>query len=175
MKTVTNTNAGSLIAKREDFKNSRKMFWGQSHRPGSAYVDRGWLPKGFADFRSRTSYHYADYIVYSFKTPIGWHVPDHGWVVPEVTFSSRTNRHQGLLRSAIWDEIVLTPSWRVIPDSPTAAALLRDIRAGYYVGVAGKTRRVIDLVLATGEARLIEPGDGYPVGGPVLEPAAMTP
>lgn len=48
-----------------------------------------------------------DYVVYSYATPIAWHVPDDGddggarWVIPDVKYSPTTTRHQNLVRTAL--------------------------------------------------------------------------
>lgn len=48
-----------------------------------------------------------DYAVYSYGTPIAWHVPDDGddggerWVVPKVRYSPTTSHHQNLVRTAL--------------------------------------------------------------------------
>lgn len=49
-----------------------------------------------------------DYVVYSYQTPIAWHVPDDGddgdterWVVPDVKYSRTTTRHQNLVLTAL--------------------------------------------------------------------------
>jgi len=50
---------------------------------------------------------YPDYVIYSYDTPIAWHVPNDGddggerWVVPEVRYSPTTSRHQNLVRTAL--------------------------------------------------------------------------
>lgn len=158
-KTIRNNGAArDYIANRVDFRNPRGTFsgdivstagggWPHPLRyTGLRYTGR--LPRGFHDSLAK-----ADYVVYSYSTPIGWHVPFEGWHVPEVTYSATTSgKHQPILRSAVWDDLTIRPSWQTIPESATAANILRSIRAGYGVVVKGKTRRVVDLVLETGEA-----------------------
>lgn len=42
------------------------------------------------------------YIVYSYGTPIAWHVgPRNEWVVPNQKYSVTTSKHQSIVRSAI--------------------------------------------------------------------------
>jgi hypothetical protein len=150
-KTIKNNHAArAFIARREAFQNRRVTFSADEFTPGQTWPNPlryvGYLPKGFHESLSR-----ADYVVYSYFTPIGWHVPDHGWVIPEVTYSATTSSHHApQLRAAVTP--VLPRSWSVTGGSPTAAAILRSIRAGYTVNAKGRTRRVLDLVLATGEA-----------------------
>jgi hypothetical protein len=153
MSTVIRNNDQAIakIANREEFRNARTTFSGDIVNPefkqGLRYV--GYLPKGFHDSLSR-----ADYVVYSYSTPIGWHVPGEGWHVPEVSYSTTTSsQHQTRLRRAVTP--ILPRSWTACPGSNAAAEILRSIRAGYSVNVKGRTRRVIDLVLATGEALLV--------------------
>lgn len=150
VKTVTNRGAEPLIASRKAFTNHSKAFRAESRENG--YINRypGWMPEGFIP-----SMREADYIVYSFQTPIGWHIEGHGWVVPEVSYSQRTNRHQSILRSAVWDEIVLKPSWTCVQGSETAARILRSIREGVNVDIRTRTKRIVDLVVATGEAHVV--------------------
>lgn len=50
-----------------------------------------------------------DYVIYSYSTPIAWHVPpdsdeedgDERWVIPKVYYSATTSRHQNLVRTAL--------------------------------------------------------------------------
>lgn len=155
---VSNREAGGKIARRETFRNSSASFSGDPVIPGGwpnplRYL--GYLPKGFHESLSR-----ADYVVYSYSTPIGWHVPGEGWHVPEVTYSTTTSsRHQPVLRSAVWADIVTPSSWSVTGGSPTAAEILRNIRAGYTVSAKGRTRRIKDILVATGEVILA--GDNF--------------
>lgn len=47
------------------------------------------------------------YVVFSYETPIAWHVPEDGddggerWVVPKVRYSTTTSRHQTIVRTAL--------------------------------------------------------------------------
>ena|SRR5882757_6973427 len=43
----------------------------------------------------------ADYVVWSYATPIAWHLAADGWVVPEVSYSVTTSRQQGKIRAAV--------------------------------------------------------------------------
>jgi hypothetical protein len=42
----------------------------------------------------------ADYVVYSYRTPIAWHTPD-GWVMPNEKYSVTTTRHQSRISTAL--------------------------------------------------------------------------
>jgi len=39
-----------------------------------------------------------DYVVHSYGTPIGVHSAEHGWVIPDVKYSSTTSKHQNYTR-----------------------------------------------------------------------------
>lgn len=43
----------------------------------------------------------ADYVVYSYDTPIAWHTADEGWVQPFVYYTPTTTKHQGKIRTAL--------------------------------------------------------------------------
>ena len=47
-----------------------------------------------------------DYVIYSYATPIAWHVFAHGgaineWIYPDVTYSRTTSQHQAKIRRAL--------------------------------------------------------------------------
>lgn len=47
---------------------------------------------------------WADYVVYSYQTPIAWHVShgdDRYWVQPDVKYSATTTTHQGKIAVAL--------------------------------------------------------------------------
>lgn len=84
-------------------------------KPGNA---SGWavgrLPEQY-----RSSVYHADYVVYSYATPIAWHLPagspssayppgvwysmhpDGEWITPEEKYSVTTSKHQGHIFTAI--------------------------------------------------------------------------
>jgi|SRR6187549_3298327 len=43
----------------------------------------------------------ADYVVYSYATPIAWHHPIHGWIQPDEHYSQTTAQHQTKIATAI--------------------------------------------------------------------------
>lgn len=47
------------------------------------------------------SFQKADYAVYSYATPIAWHVPSEGWVMPMDKYSLTTTQHQSHIRVLI--------------------------------------------------------------------------
>jgi hypothetical protein len=42
-----------------------------------------------------------DYVVYSYGTPIAWHIEDGEWIIPDDKYSVTTSNHQGVVRRAI--------------------------------------------------------------------------
>lgn len=62
----------------------------------SAPVYTGHLPAEYSD-----SARSADYVVYSYDTPIAWHVPGEGWTIPDHKYSVTTSAHQGKVRTCI--------------------------------------------------------------------------
>lgn len=43
----------------------------------------------------------APYVVYSYRTPIAWHTPESGWVIPADRYSNTTSNHQSRIRVAV--------------------------------------------------------------------------
>lgn len=43
----------------------------------------------------------ADYVVWSYATPIAWRIPGEGWVIPDDGYSVTTTRHQNKIRTAV--------------------------------------------------------------------------
>lgn len=70
---------------------------------------------GRLDDKYRESVKQADYVVYSYSTPIAWHInpysdtpptsddeyPGGYWVMPDDTYSPTTSRHQSIVRTAL--------------------------------------------------------------------------
>lgn len=45
---------------------------------------------------------HADYVVFSYDTPIAWHDAERdAWVIPDVRYSVTTSKHQGTIRTAV--------------------------------------------------------------------------
>lgn len=65
---------------------------------GGFGVDTGWLGVVRATALNLAD---ADYVIYSYATPIAWHTHYGLWVVPDVKYSVTTTRHQSLVRDAI--------------------------------------------------------------------------
>jgi len=67
---------------------------------GQAYFSTvGWL--GMSLWKSAQQ---AQYVVYSYETPIAWYTHGVGWTVPKVKYSATTARHQSVVRWAIREE-----------------------------------------------------------------------
>lgn len=53
----------------------------------------------------RADQNVIDYVVYSYRTPIAWHITLRNgateWIFPDVTYSSTTTRHQTKIRTAL--------------------------------------------------------------------------
>lgn len=149
MKTVTNRDARALIARREEFKTRTGNFTGETHVPGNHVFETGYLPQAYAEHGRLND---ADYIVYSYSTPIAWHLAD-GWVIPDVSYSMTTSsRHMPNLpfSEPMSASHLPSPWWMGL--SKTAGDILRGLRLGHYVDVSGRAKRTVDAVLATGEA-----------------------
>jgi hypothetical protein len=81
-----------VLKNRQPFATSGAL-WGSA-----AVRDAGRLP---ADWRNlfQTG---ADYVVYSYRTPIAWHrAADDLWIVPDEKYSMTTSRHQSLIGTAV--------------------------------------------------------------------------
>jgi hypothetical protein len=83
------------IAARHPFHNSTGSLRGEVTVPHKTWIGTGHLPREY-----RGAVLAADYVVFSYATPIGWHVPGQGWTVPDVKYSVTTSRHQGQVRRA---------------------------------------------------------------------------
>lgn len=92
MARVRVRDAHEEIANRRDF-NAGNMR-GEHDRPWNRYGN--WLPEWAQEL-------YQDqeilYTVYSYATPIGWYDGSRDtWVIPKISYSATTSRHQGQLR-----------------------------------------------------------------------------
>lgn len=150
MKTVTNRDARPLIRERVEFKTRTGTFSGEKHVPGYVVFGTGYLPRAYAVHGKLND---ADYIVYSYATPIAWHLAD-GWVIPDVRYSSTTSsRHMpNLPYGEPMSRYHLPAPWHM-GLSKTAGDILRGLRLAHYVDVSGRAKRTVDAVLATGEAK----------------------
>lgn len=84
------------------FSNSTGSVKGHPFKRAShGYVTPfGQLPERFTD-----SVWEADYVIWSYQTPIAWHVPAAAnpgrWIMPDVTYSVTTSMQQGEIRLAL--------------------------------------------------------------------------
>lgn len=76
------------------FSNSTGTFRGGPTRTPE-HALRGQLPTGYL-----ASLHRADYIVWSYQTPIAWRTGN-CWVTPDEHYSPTTRHHQGQTNTAI--------------------------------------------------------------------------
>lgn len=60
----------------------------------------GWLSEMWQDDFTET-YDDIDYVVYSYATPIAWHMKSGEWVYPPVSYSPTTTGHQSVVRTAL--------------------------------------------------------------------------
>lgn len=98
MRYVSNhTSAREFISAREEFNGSSMR--GRKNPTGEI----GRLPGAWRDVYYHTA-NDIDYIVYSFATPIAWHTTKGLWLIPAVTYSGYTSKHQHYARMVAWDE-----------------------------------------------------------------------
>lgn len=102
MNRLTNKSSfSSYAAALEAFEpfTTGGSFHGGPVNPGDS-IGRGFLSPEYHHSASA-----ADYVVYSYNTPIAWHLShDDGedrWIVPDVKYSMTTTRHQGKISTAI--------------------------------------------------------------------------
>lgn len=158
MARVSNYSARPLIERRRDFKTHSDNFRGETHKPGD-YVFTGRLSGKHSETLSQ-----ADYIVFSYATPIAWHLPD-GWVVPPVTYSVSTARHQSIARAAArgeWSAHHQHPGWVLGLTRAQSEALdrLREGRKLWPISGRGGdrgdySRRTLQAVVDKGLARWV--------------------
>lgn len=77
---------------------SDRSEWHMGEMHGTRDVQWRW---GRLPIEYRDSVKTADYVVYSFSTPIAWHTPDGEWHVPDVKYSQTTTKHQGKISVAL--------------------------------------------------------------------------
>jgi len=86
-KRATRDNADRFIAQRVNFKTGGALS-GEIRNSGFA-PHKGYLPEKYW-----ASVNSADYIVWSYATPIAWWSEEDGWTIPDVSYSVTTSRHQ---------------------------------------------------------------------------------
>lgn len=96
-----------LLARGEQFSNTTGTLRGTHRTPSGGWPSAlGRLEPAEAErFRRLLSGDGSrpamDMIIYSYATPIAWHVPGTGWTVPDATYSATTSRHQSVVRVAL--------------------------------------------------------------------------
>lgn len=99
-RTVNRRTAAAAIADRAPFRNSGGTFHGRPADAADAFLYMGRLPAEHAEtLRAALTDGSADYVVFSYGTPIGW-AGSAGTVVPDVKHSPTTSGHQGITRTA---------------------------------------------------------------------------
>jgi hypothetical protein len=98
----------TAILNGDNFTNSTGSFRGKG-------ITTAWgIPAGFGsanrldpEWLRRLRFDDPDYVIWSYDTPIAWHVvddlmvgPEH-WVMPDESYSVTTTRHQNLVRTAL--------------------------------------------------------------------------
>lgn len=96
--TTRSRRTAEAIRDREDFRTSGAMY-GESTGSLGAW-DSGYLSGPDLD-QFRLDMTFVDYVVWSYRTPIAWHVRDNEgnerWHVVGEKFSSTTSKHQSNL------------------------------------------------------------------------------
>lgn len=82
-----------VLLAREPFKTSGNLY---------SLREAPWISPGRLSREYLISVRKADYVVYSYGTPIAWHNED-GWHMPDVKYSVTTSRHQSRIRTALSD------------------------------------------------------------------------
>lgn len=85
------------IRDRENFTTHGSL-WGNEVVGAHSTLSIGRLPEQY-----RPCVENADYIVYSYGTPIAWHRPEIGWQMPNEKYSVTTSAHQGKVRTCLPD------------------------------------------------------------------------
>jgi len=88
-----------ILAAGRPFANTTGSLRGIRH-DGSCPPSLGRLPVTDTA-RLRRDLPRVDMIIYSYATPIAWHVTGRGWTVPDASYSRTTSRHQSLVRVAV--------------------------------------------------------------------------
>jgi hypothetical protein len=96
-KRVNATEAIEKISRREAFV-SHGAISARGHTGPGDHLLFGRAREGSAAGNVFKNVHDADYVVMSYQTPIGVHSPTHGWVIPDVKYSTSTSKHQTYTR-----------------------------------------------------------------------------
>lgn len=93
------------VARRQEFMISTGNLTGKNFGVIPYFGDFGHLPQEYKEDLRKIMATTGAYVVYSYKTPIGWLAKTEGaeWQIPNVTYSSTTTHHQSVLSVAILD------------------------------------------------------------------------
>lgn len=103
MSRVTNKQAVDAIRAKAPFSNATGSFrgqWGMSN-PGTPYWRFRENPASAEFYICGKKWGERMYVVFSYDTPIAWHAPTVGWVIPKIKYSQTTGRHQSRVSEAM--------------------------------------------------------------------------
>ncbi len=96
-----------VIANGEEFRTYGALYSVKKYVPGHVYdpcncAEDGNGPWGRLPKQYWESVNHADYVIYSYSTPIAWHdYYQDKWVMPDEKYSATTSDHQSLVCTAI--------------------------------------------------------------------------
>jgi hypothetical protein len=97
-KRIPTRDAHRAIAQRQDFETHGSLSGHTADR--QSYFSKGILPRDrHAGLDAQAEQ--IDFIVYSYGTPIAWHLIGGEWIVPAVNYSATSGRHQSQVRYAL--------------------------------------------------------------------------
>lgn len=95
--TSNHSSAVRFIAARKPFTGN-SMYGATTPGYSVGRLSRDWQTVYFATANQ------IDYVVYSFATPIAWHLRNGLWIIPSTTYSGYTSRHQAYARRVAMEE-----------------------------------------------------------------------
>lgn len=101
---VRNRSEKVLACIRENREFTGSNLYGREKVYGETCGTGRLVPNGDEHFLLRR----AEYVVYSYETPIAAYVPGIGWWVNSDSYSPTTRQHQGIVRRALGDIPVVT-------------------------------------------------------------------
>ncbi|TWE27539.1 hypothetical protein FHX69_0175 [Prauserella muralis] len=93
---------GAILAHGDEFANTSGTLRGTRRPTGTGRLPAPWVKRFRHDRDGHGVGPGIDYVVYSYATPIAWHIPGQGWTVPTETYSVTTTRHQRAVNLAIY-------------------------------------------------------------------------
>lgn len=93
----------ALTSKGEEWQNNGRTLWGHSEgHEQFALPNDCQLPHITADILQDAIHRQqVDYIVWSYVTPIAWHLREGRWIMPDVRYSVTTSKHQSVARGIV--------------------------------------------------------------------------